>query len=661
MKRSFEYKLYISLSLGLILLLGALLISYNNIQVNNKLLTQLNREQIKLNYYTNLLNLDIKKTQVNLLQKLLLHHSISKKVQESQKIATHIKKLEKYGTNSNISKKYLEVLQKIKNRLVSYQFVRKSLIIAVKQNDTIDIQDALMGFNSISKKFEEDIQTLRGLANAQLYQKLSMVKQSNKHSSNLLLFSFALTMLLLGIAFYKFYNLQIGLLTQLKRAKKAESELKESEIKLLSYNQNLEKEVSEKSDEILKNLYTHPISDLANRNKLLEDISEYNFNYMAILNIDKFQSFNDVYGEDAGNEALKFSGRFLYTAIQKLPFMLYHMGGDEFSIVSLHNISIDEQKFIALIEQILTDYSNKTFVHGNMKSHFKMSAGISYSKDKKMLAYADMALKDAKQKNIMLSVFNEDKTLEKFHKDDMQCRVKINYALEHNTILSYFQPIVPIQDTAKATKYESLVRLKDKDGKIIAPFHFLDVAKRHKLYHKISYRVINNTLTTIQKYKIPCSLNISLADLDDEGTMQYLENTLERFEYKHLLTIELLETEDFQNYDLVSNFCQKMKHYGIKIALDDFGSGYSNFSHALKLPIDFIKIDATLISKVDKDAHSKIMVETIVDLAKRLHVETIAEFVASQEILDTVKALGVDYAQGYHLGKPLPIEEHIKS
>ena len=278
-----------------------------------------------------------------------------------------------------------------------------------------------------------------------------------------------------------------------------------------------------------------------------------------------------------------------------------------------------------------------------------------------MLAYADMALKDAKQKNIMLSVFNEDKTLEKFHKDDMQCRVKINYALEHNTILSYFQPIVPIQDTAKATKYESLVRLKDKDGKIIAPFHFLDVAKRHKLYHKISYRVINNTLTTIQKYKIPCSLNISLADLDDEGTMQYLENTLERFEYKHLLTIELLETEDFQNYDLVSNFCQKMKHYGIKIALDDFGSGYSNFSHALKLPIDFIKIDATLISKVDKDAHSKIMVETIVDLAKRLHVETIAEFVASQEILDTVKALGVDYAQGYHLGKPLPIEEHIKS
>ncbi len=622
---------------------------------------QLDRNQIKLNHYTNQLNFDIKNTQVTLLQELLLHHQITDETDTFQNIDKYINKLEKYATNQDTFKEYLKVLHKIKRRLISYRLVRKSLIEAIDSKDAIDIQDAIIGFNSISLKFAEDTQRLTDLANAELYQKLITIQTTNKDSSNLLLFSFSLAVLLLGIAFYKFHILQTNLQTQLRRAKKAESELKDSEIKLLSYNQDLEREVNEKSKELLQKIYTHPITALANRNKLLEDISEYNFSYMAILNIDKFQSFNDVYGEDVGNEALKFSAKFLQKSIQKLPFMLYHIGGDEFAIVSLHNISIDAQKFVTHIEQILTSYADEIFFHAGIKSHFKMSAGISCTKDERMLAYADMALKEAKQKNIMFSVFNEDKNLEKFHKDDMQCRIKIDYALEHSSILSYFQPIVPIQDSTKSTKYESLVRLRDEKGEIITPFRFLDVAKRHKLYHKISYRVINNTLETIKKYNIACSFNISLADMDHEATMRYLENSLGSFAYNHLLTIELLETEDFQNYDLVLNFCTKMKHYGVKIALDDFGSGYSNFSHALKLPIDFIKIDASLISTIDKDEHSQLMVETIVNLAKRLNVETIAEFVSSEKILDIVKKLGVDYAQGYYLGKPLQIEKYIKS
>jgi len=661
MKFSFEHKIYAVLIFGLILLFSSLITGYNNIQKNNKLLTQLDRNQIKLNHYTNQLNYDIKNTQVSLLQEILLNHPITDETKNFQKIQQHIKKLETYATNKQAFQEYLKVLNKIKHRLVSYKLVRKSLVEALASKDTIDIQDAIIGFDSISLKFAEDTQKLTELANAVLYKQLISIQRTNQNSSNLILFSFSLSMILLGIALYQFHILQTDLQTQLKRAKKAENELKESELKLLSYNQDLEREVSEKSEELLSKIYTHPITSLANRNKLLEDLLEYNVSYMAILNIDKFQSFNDVYGEDVGNEALKFSAEFLQKAIEKLPFMLYHIGGDEFTIVSLHNISLNAEQFITHIEQIVTEYSNKTFLHENIKSHFKMSVGIACTKDKKMLAYADMALKEAKQKNIMLSVFNEDKNLEKFHKDDLQCRVKIDYALEHNSILSYFQPIVPITDKTKAIKYESLVRLRDESGEVIAPFKFLDVAKRHKLYHKITYKVINNTLDTIRRYKIPCSFNISLADMDHKETMHYLEQTLSSFKYNKLLTIELLETEDFQNYDLVLAFCKKMKLYGIQIALDDFGSGYSNFSHALKLPIDFIKIDASLISTIDKDIHSKIMVETIVDLAQRLGVETIAEFVSSENIFNVIKELGVDYAQGYYLGKPLSIEEYIKS
>jgi len=138
-----------------------------------------------------------------------------------------------------------------------------------------------------------------------------------------------------------------------------------------------------------------------------------------------------------------------------------------------------------------------------------------------------------------------------------------------------------------------------------------------------------------------------------------LYNMLDNFKYNNLLTIELLETEEFQDYDLVYTFCTKIRSYGIKIALDDFGAGYSNFSHILNLPIDYIKIDASLISNIDRDTQSQIMVETIVGLAQKLKIQTIAEFVSSKEILDTVKRLKVDYAQGYYIGKPDDIKKHL--
>ena len=142
--------------------------------------------------------------------------------------------------------------------------------------------------------------------------------------------------------------------------------------------------------------------------------------------------------------------------------------------------------------------------------------------------------------------------------------------------------------------------------------------------------------------------------------MDYFFDLLNTYKFNELLTVELLETEDFTNYELVHDFCMRVRSYGIKVALDDFGSGYSNFSHILQLPVDYIKIDASLISNIDRDRNSRIMVETIVELAQKLNVLTIAEFVSSGEILAVVKEIGVDYAQGFFLGKPLEISEYIE-
>jgi len=249
--------------------------------------------------------------------------------------------------------------------------------------------------------------------------------------------------------------------------------------------------------------------------------------------------------------------------------------------------------------------------------------------------------------------------LEKSHIEDIECHEKLLYALQNDKILSYFQPIVPLQDASKAIKYESLVRLEDAYGKITPPLKFIDVAKANRIYDKLTKIVLQNTLSVINEYKIPCSINVSIVDIENEKTLASLYETFDKFERNDLLSVELLETEDFKDYRQVYEFCVKVRSYGIKVALDDFGAGYSNFSHILNLPVDYIKIDASLISNIDRDSHSRIMVETIVGLAKKLKVETIAEFVSSKEILEVVKELKVDYAQGFYVGKPEPIEKRL--
>ena len=653
-------KIYIILISSFALLFFSLLLSYNNLENNSKLIHYLGKEQLKLTNAVNQLNYNIKKNQAALLQAQLRGHSESlEKNRAYLAITRNIKEIEAFvAENPDINKKFKEKLLTIKKRIISYELVQKSLLDAIKQQDSEDIDDAFIGFNDITVKFSKDTSFLIKIANEQLYNNILDLDKNNGKSVKVLVFSFLISLLLIIYSLNKFNSLHHKLQNQLQRVTTAEEDLKKAQVQLLKYNDDLEEEIAKKSKELHEKIYTHFLSGLPNRNKLLEDASHYTFTKIAILNIDKFQSFNDVYGEEIGNIALGLTAEFLKEQIEGSDLFLYHISGDEFVIVCQSNEK-PEEYFIKTIEKILMHFKAEKFIYEDKTFQFMMSAGIAYGKKKKTLAFADMALKDAKKRNVQLSVYDEEEELEKLHKDDIACHKKLMTAIDTNNVVSFFQPIVPLQDKKLHTKYESLVRIIDETGKVTPPFRFIDVAKANRVYHKITRAVIKNTLNTISKYNIPCSLNISLVDIANERTMKHLFDILEYYPDNHLLTIELLETEDFKNYDEVYNFCVKVRSYGIKVALDDFGSGYSNFSHILNLPVDYIKIDATLISNIDRDANSRLMVETIVDLAKKLHVLTIAEFVSSQEILDVIKNIGVDYAQGFHLGKPEPIEKHL--
>ncbi len=475
-----------------------------------------------------------------------------------------------------------------------------------------------------------------------------------------------LLLFLILFSFMSYLAYKINTLYKITKNKLAQSEalqLKQINMhkQLIKYNQSLEDEISIKIKEIHSKRYTNILTGLPNRSKLLEDLMFKEFSKMALLNIDNFKALNDVYGEEMGNVTLKITAVFIQKHTENKNLSLYHVGGDEFAIVANKTNNLSRQEFIKMIEKLLQDYIDEDFSYRDKKLNLMISSGITFSGKKKMLAYADMALKNAKKRNLQLSVFDNDKEIEKLHKDDMESHKKLLHALQNNTLISYFQPIIPLKDTTKPIKYESLVRIKQANGNILQPFSFLDIAKTNRIYYKITEAVLTNTLNAALKYKIPCSLNISFSDIDDEATMKMFFLALNKYQHNDLITIELLETEDFIDYDAVYKFCLKVRSYGIKIALDDFGSGYSNFTHILKLPVDYIKIDASLISSIAQDNNSRLMVETIVELAHKLGIETIAEFVSSSEILNIVKEIGIDYAQGFHIGKPQPIENLLSA
>ena len=143
-----------------------------------------------------------------------------------------------------------------------------------------------------------------------------------------------------------------------------------------------------------------------------------------------------------------------------------------------------------------------------------------------------------------------------------------------------------------------------------------------------------------------------MEDVLNKATVEFIIDSLKKFKQPERVVFEILESEKIDRYSELKEFIQKVKVYGCKIAIDDFGSGYSNFAHILELNIDYLKIDASLVKCVTTDENSRKITQTIINFAKDLNLKTIAEFVENKESLELLKEMGADYIQGYYIGKP---------
>lgn len=229
---------------------------------------------------------------------------------------------------------------------------------------------------------------------------------------------------------------------------------------------------------------------------------------------------------------------------------------------------------------------------------------------------------------------------------------EIKEAFDNNAIECYYQPIYS-KTTQKILKYEALVRLIQKDNKVITPYLFLDKIFATTLYTELTQIVINSVFKEIKRLNVHISINLNFSDILDNKIYKLIIDSINRYkEYASFLTIELLEYEKIENISALRKRIYEIKSYGVSISLDDFGSGYANYEVFKQLPIDIIKIDGSLIKDLPNSIISYKIVKSIIIFARELNIATVAEFIHSEEVLESAKKLDFDYLQGFYLSVP---------
>lgn len=402
-------------------------------------------------------------------------------------------------------------------------------------------------------------------------------------------------------------------------------------------------------DQLRKSLVTDHLTGLENREAYVVRKRMMAHPALILVNIDRFKHINEFYGSKTGDAVLQKSAEILKEIVPKyLNAHIYRLGGDDFGI--LYEFK-SRERTESVIRQILKHFQEKTLNIEGILVDISISIGASYND--KLLETADMALKIVKSsKRLRYTIYDPSMDLSKTIARNIRALKQLKQAIARGDIIPYFQPIIDLGD-GSSNKYEALARMRTQSGEILGPAHFLDAAKEAKLSGEITAAILRQTLKIAETCDMTFSVNISAGDIMniyDRNTIFELLETHRGCSSR--IVFEIVESEDIEDYDILGEFIGRIREFGCEIAIDDFGSGYSNFEKLLQLQVDILKIDGSLIKELDTNEHAALVVQTIVDFAKAAGFKTVAEYVHSKSVLDKVRSLEVDFAQGFYLGRP---------
>ncbi len=397
------------------------------------------------------------------------------------------------------------------------------------------------------------------------------------------------------------------------------------------------------------------ITDIMSPKKQLTDlVNSAKETIVVLVKIDGFDEIEKSYGTYLSQ---KIEDKFSNILFELMPDeclfdRLYSLGDGEYAFAKDKlKCEIDQDVVTQHLKKLQLNISNMKIDIGDVD--YDISVIISYACGEDSLTNARYGLKNILSNNQDFIISNN--LVIKEHAEaqkNLKVLKMVKKAIEDYKIVSYFQPIID-NKTQKVAKYESLVRLIDIEDKIISPFFFLDAAKKGKYYYQITAMVLENSFNALSQTDMDITINISVLDIEKHETREKIFELLNKHKVNlYRVVFELLEDENAKDFVLIKNFITDVKKLGVKIAIDDFGAGYSNFERLLDYQPDILKIDGCLIKNIESDTFSLNVVETIVNFAKKQNIKTVAEYVENENIFKILNNLGVDYSQGYYFGKP---------
>lgn len=386
---------------------------------------------------------------------------------------------------------------------------------------------------------------------------------------------------------------------------------------------------------------------------------------LLYIDLDHFKLINDTCGHLAGDNLLHQLSAHLMEQVRSFD-SLARLGGDEFGLLLIDS-GIEQAQQIAdklheTINRFEFVWDNKTYKVGASIGIVEINRNVESAAQ--IMSHADMACYAAKDSGgNRIHVYSPDDIELAQRKGEMRWVSQINHALANDRFTLFAQPIVPINSPHRRSHYELLLRILDEDGKLILPGNFIPAAERYKLMYQVDRWVIHHALGYFCKHreKLADSLltvNLSGFSLSQETLVDYIRKEFQEHNVKpENFCFEVTETEAISNLGRAHDVIQELRSLGSSFALDDFGSGLSSFNYLKNLPVDYLKIDGSFVKEIVDDPVDASMVEAINKIGHEMGLETIAEYVENSAVMEKLREIGVDYAQGNGVGLPVPLEE----
>jgi EAL domain-containing protein (putative c-di-GMP-specific phosphodiesterase class I) len=400
-----------------------------------------------------------------------------------------------------------------------------------------------------------------------------------------------------------------------------------------------------------------------------EIICEYNdVAIVSLLDIIAFDDINILYGYEVGIrivdviqdlvdntlKTLDKDGVFKKHGVDIFSYEIYHVYADKLCLFIKNDFNHRLLDFV--IKELVTKISNHKFtISEESHIHVNVTFGATKADSSVSLIYAEKALQEAKKSHSSY-IFHDSTSMKK----NAHIINKVYETLIHNIkeekVTPYFQGIYDANDSSVPYKFESLMRVLDSEGRVLSPAVFMEKSKEYRLYTQLMSQMIDKVFDTLSKHDIAVTLNLSYMDIHNRELCDILIKKIKKMQVGNRLTVEIVESEQIEDIEMINEFIFSLKKLGVLIAIDDFGSGFSNFDNIVKLDVDYVKLDGSLVSKIHDEKY-RVILENMVKICRDLGIKTIAEYISDASILRLAKGIGVDYLQGFHLHKP----EHLNN